>query len=174
MSQQLTDPPAPKPGRKAIFLDRDGVINSNEGRYYIWEKEELEINPGVIKTLSLLKEQGFMLFVITNQGGVSRGQYNRKDVEALHLHLNSLLERKGAAVDEFYYCPHHSDHEKCLCRKPQPLLIQKAMARYGIDAQQSWMIGDSRRDVEAGAAAGLRTILVKSNRNLEEILDKIQ
>lgn len=174
MNPRPTDFPNQRSVNKAVFLDRDGVINSNEGRYYIWEKEELKINPGVIKTLKFLKERGFMLFVITNQGGISRGQYSRKDVEVLHGYLNSLLEREGAAVDEFYYCPHHSDHENCLCRKPQALMIQKAMARYGIDAQQSWMIGDSQRDVEAGKAAGLRTILVKSNRNLEEILDKIQ
>ncbi len=163
-----------KPTRKAVFLDRDGVINSNQGRYYIWEKEELEINPGVTSTLRVLKERGFMLIVITNQGGVSRGQYSSEDVDALHRHLNSLLGREGAAVDEFYYCPHHSDHEKCLCRKPLPLMIQKAMARYGIDPSQSWMIGDSKRDVEAGEAAGLKSILVESNSKLENILDKIQ
>ena len=162
-----------KPTRKAVFLDRDGVINSNQGRYYIWEKEELEINPGVTSTLRVLKERGFMLIVITNQGGVSRGQYSREDVEALHRHLNRLLEKEGAAVDEFYYCPHHSDHERCLCRKPQPLMIQKAMARYGIDPSQSWMIGDSKRDVEAGEAAGLKSILVESNSRLENILDRI-
>ncbi len=151
------------PLKKAIFLDRDGVINSNKGRYYTWKKEDLEINPGVIETLRDLKERGYMLFVITNQGGISRGHYTREDVEALHLQLNKLLEKEGAAIDEFYYCPHHSDHEKCLCRKPQPLMIQKAMARYGIDPQLSWMIGDSQRDMEAGRAAGLKTILVESN-----------
>ena len=109
-----------------------------------------------------------MLIVITNQGGISRGQYTREDVEALHHHLNKLLEKEGAAVDEFYYCPHHSDHEKCLCRKPLPLMIQKAMAQFGIDPKQSWMIGDSQRDMEAGRAAGLKTILVESNGNLED------
>jgi len=173
MSLQATDPPNQAPAGKAVFLDRDGVINSNEGRYYIWKKEDLEINPGVIETLKTLKKRGFMLFVITNQGGISRGQYNREDVEILHGHLNSLLEKEVAAVDEFYYCPHHSDHENCLCRKPQPLMIQKAMARYGIDVRQSWMIGDALRDVEAGEAAGLQCILVEANRNLQEILDKI-
>jgi D-glycero-D-manno-heptose 1,7-bisphosphate phosphatase len=114
-----------------------------------------------------------MLFVITNQGGISSGQYTREDVEALHLHLNSLLEKEGASVDEFFYCPHHTDNEKCLCRKPQPLLIQKAIARYGIDPHQSWMIGDSARDMEAGKAAGLKTILVESNGNLKGVLKKL-
>ncbi len=160
--------------KKAVFLDRDGVINSNKKRYYTWKPEHLEINPGVTETLGVLKERGYMLFVITNQGGISSGQYTREDVEALHLHLNSLLEKEGASVDEFFYCPHHTDQEKCLCRKPQPLLIQKAMARYGIDPHQSWMIGDSARDMEAGKAAGLKTILVKSNGNLKGVLEKIR
>lgn len=159
--------------RKAVFLDRDGVINSNKGRYYTWKVEDLEINPGVAETLRTLKERGFKLIVITNQGGISRGQYTREDVETLHDQLNKILKKEGASVDAFYYCPHHSDHEKCLCRKPQPLMILKAMSRYGIDPQQSWMIGDSQRDVEAGKAAGLKTILVESNRNLGEILDKM-
>lgn len=159
--------------RKAVFLDRDGVINSNKGRYYTWKVEDLEINPGVAETLRTLKERGFKLIVITNQGGISRGQYTREDVETLHDQLNKILKKEGASVDAFYYCPHHSDHEKCLCRKPQPLMILKAMSRYGIDPQKSWMIGDSQRDVEAGKAAGLKTILVQSNRNLGEILDKM-
>ena len=152
--------------KKAIFLDRDGVINNNRGRYYTWLKEDLEINPGVTETLRMLKERGYMLIVITNQGGISKGAIHQEDVEVLHIHLNALLDKEGASVDEFFYCPHHSDHEKCLCRKPLPLMIQKAMARFGIDPQQSWMIGDSERDMEAGKAAGLNTILVESNGNL--------
>lgn len=159
---------------KAVFIDRDGVINSNEGRYYIWEKSDLEINPGVPETLRALKERGYKLIVITNQGGISRGQYSREDVEALHQHLNSLLSKEGAAVDEFYYCPHHNDLENCLCRKPQPLMILKAMARFNIDPRKSWMVGDSQRDVDAGKAAGLKTILVESNSRLSTILKQIK
>jgi len=178
MSLRNTKIPKYKPGskanKKAVFLDRDGVINSNEGRYYIWEEEELEINPGVPLTLKALKERGYLLIVITNQGGISKGQYSRKDVEALHQHLNKLLAKEGAAVDDFYYCPHHSDLEKCLCRKPQSLMILKAMARYNIDPKLSWMVGDSQRDVEAGKAAGLKTILLESNSRPEHILNKIQ
>jgi len=162
-----------KSQKKAIFLDRDGVINSNEGRYYTWKPEDLRFNPGVIETLKELKSRGYMLIVITNQGGISRGEYTRKDVEVFHLHLNSLLDKEDAALDEFYYCPHHGENKKCLCRKPQPLMIQKAMAHFGIDPGQSWMIGDSQRDIEAGKAAGLRSILVKSNGDLKNVLERI-
>lgn len=159
--------------KKAIFLDRDGVINSNRGRYYTWKAEDLIINPGVIETLKSIKERGYMLFVITNQGGISRGQYTREDVDAFHLHLNAILEKEEASVDAFYYCPHHNEHENCLCRKPQPLMIQKAVAQFNINQGESWMIGDSSRDIQAGEAAGLRTVLVESNEDLRAILKKI-
>ncbi|MFH0758078.1 MAG: HAD family hydrolase [Bacteroidota bacterium] len=159
--------------RKAIFLDRDGVINSNRDHYYIWKPEELVINPGVPETLKALKEKGYLLIVVSNQGGVSKGEYTREDVEALHRHLNKVLEASGARVDDFYYCPHHKDLEACLCRKPLPLMLEKAMARYGIDPSHSWFIGDSKRDEQAGKAAGLRTLLVEPNSNLMLALGKI-
>lgn len=159
--------------KKAIFLDRDGVINNNKDRYYTWKKEDLEINPGVIKTLKELKNRAYLLIVISNQGGISKGEYSREDVETFHEHLNSELGKAGASIDDFYFCPHHSDSENCLCRKPQSLMIQKALARYAIDPGQSWMIGDSQRDMEAGKAAGLKTILVESNSKLDVVLENI-
>ena len=87
--------------------------------------------------------------------------------------MRSLLEQDGVVIDEIYYCPHHSDNEACLCRKPLPLMIEKALARYNIDPQQSWFIGDSERDVEAGKAAGVGTILINPNSNLSQVLDRI-
>lgn len=159
--------------RKAIFLDRDGTINNNCDHYYIWRKEELLLNPGVAEALAELKARGFMLIVISNQGGISKGEFGREDVEALHLHLGRILEKEGVSLDEIYYCPHHSMVETCLCRKPLPLMIEKAMARFGIDPASSWMIGDAERDVEAGKAAGLRTILIEPNSDLREVLEKI-
>ena len=83
------------------------------------------------------------------------------------------LAKQGAHVDAIYYCPHHSMVETCLCRKPQPLMIEKALARFGIDPASSWMIGDAERDVEAGKAAGLRTILIEPNSDLRKVLELI-
>ncbi len=83
------------------------------------------------------------------------------------------LEKEGVALDEIYTCPHHHDIEACLCRKPLPLLILKAMARYGIDPSQSWFVGDSKRDQEAGMAAGLSTLLIEPNSDLRKVLDRI-
>lgn len=160
--------------KRAIFLDRDGTINSNRGHYYIWRKEDLLLNPGVIETLTELKLRGYLLIVITNQGGVSKGEYGMEDVELLHTHLRSMLEEQGVILDEIYYCPHHSNLERCLCRKPLPLMIEKAMARFHIDPAQSWMVGDAPRDIEAGKAAGLQTILIESNSDLRKVLGKIE
>lgn len=159
--------------KKAIFLDRDGTLNNNRDQYYIWRPEDLRLNPGVAEALSELQARGYLLLVITNQGGVSKGEYSLEEVDALHAAMCSLLEEAGVKLEEIYVCPHHPDREKCLCRKPLPLLIQKALARYDIDPAASWMVGDSERDAEAGEAAGLRTLLVESNRDLREVLKEI-
>ena len=159
--------------KKAIFLDRDGTINNNCDHYYVWRREELLLNPGVTEALAELKSRGYLLIVITNQGGISKGEFSATDVDALNVHLSSMLEKQGVSLDEIYYCPHHSMVESCLCRKPQPLMIEKALARFGIDPASSWMIGDQERDVEAGKAAGLRTILIEANSDLRKVLGKI-
>lgn len=159
--------------RKAIFLDRDGTINNNCDHYYIWQKEELLLNPGVTEALAELKARGFMLIVISNQGGISKGEFGLEDVEALHAFLGRILEKEGVSLDEIYFCPHHSMVESCLCRKPSSLMIEKAMARFGIDPAASWMIGDAERDVEAGKAAGLSTILIEPNSDLRNVLEEI-
>lgn len=159
--------------KKAIFLDRDGTLNNNKDHYYIWRIEDFQLNPGVRETLSELKKRGYLLIVITNQGGVSKGEYSLEDVEDVHTYMRSVLEESGVVLDEVLYCPHHSDQEACLCRKPMPLMIQKALARFDIDPAQSWMVGDSERDVEAGKAAGVRALLVESNGDLRKVLGKI-
>ena len=160
-------------GRKAIFLDRDGVISDNSAHYYLTRTEDFRFNPGVIETLLELRERGYLFIVITNQGGISQGQNSTRNVERIHEHMCNLLRDKGVEITEIYYCPHHSDNEACLCRKPLPLLIEKAIARYHIDPALSWFIGDSQRDLDAGKAAGLRTILVPSNSNLLSVLELI-
>jgi D-glycero-D-manno-heptose 1,7-bisphosphate phosphatase len=159
--------------KKAIFLDRDGTINNNCDHYYIWHKEELLLNPGVGEALAELRSRGYLLIVITNQGGISKGEFTARDVDLLHVHLRSMLAQAGITLDEVYYCPHHPMVESCLCRKPQPLMIEKALARFGIDPLSSWMIGDAERDIEAGKAAGLRTILIEPNSDLREVLGLI-
>lgn len=160
--------------KKAVFLDRDGTLNNNDTLYYIRRREELQLNPGVGETLAELQSRGYLLIVITNQGGIAKGEVGLEEVKALHAQLRYLLEKEGVSLDEVYTCPHYPSTGSCLCRKPRPLLIQKAMARFGIDPAASWMIGDSERDMEAGQAAGLRTIRIEPNSDLRKILELME
>jgi len=159
--------------RKAIFLDRDGTLNNNRDHYYIWRVEDFELNPGVAEALRELQKRGYLLFVITNQGGISKGLYTREEADNLHSYLQSVMKEQDVVLKEILYCPHHPEKENCLCRKPLPLLIQKALARHDIDPAASWMVGDAKRDVEAGQAAGLRTLQIEPNGDLRKILDSI-
>jgi D-glycero-D-manno-heptose 1,7-bisphosphate phosphatase len=142
--------------QKAVFLDRDGVINSDEGHYYIYRVEDYRINSGIFEGLKMLQDDGFKLIVITNQGGVAKGEYTLNDVELVHQHLRKELGNHGIVLTDIYFCPHHESVSACDCRKPSPKMILDAMAKHQIDPQQSFLIGDSKRDIEAGDKAGLR------------------
>ena len=159
--------------QKAIFLDRDGVLINDAGQYYIYETDDIIINNGVIDALKKFTDMGFLLIVISNQGGIAKQIYTKEDVEKIHSELKKQFEIEGIDIKEYYYCPHHSDVEKCLCRKPEPLLIEKALARFNIDPNKSFMIGDNKRDVDAGKRVGLSCIKIKPNQNLLDILPHI-
>jgi len=156
-----------------IFLDRDGVLVDNSEHYYITRPDQLRLNPGGIEALSELKQKGYRFVVITNQGGISQGVNTHESVARVHEHMRHLLADGGIELEEIYYCPHHSDNENCLCRKPLPLLLEKAIARFGADQEKSWFIGDSDRDIEAGKAAGVLTLQVIPNGDLREVLPEI-
>lgn len=156
--------------QKAIFLDRDGVLLNDAGHYYIYKTDDIVINNGVIDALKRLTDMGFLLIVISNQGGIAKQIYTKRDVEKIHIKLKQQFETEGIDIKEYYYCPHHSDVEKCLCRKPEPLLIEKALARFNIDPNRSYMIGDNKRDIDAGKQVGLSCIKIKPNQNLLDVL----
>jgi D-glycero-D-manno-heptose 1,7-bisphosphate phosphatase len=144
--------------RRAVFLDRDGVINEailRDGRPYPpGSVEELRLVPDAAQALSQLKAAGFELIVVTNQPDVARGTRSRSAVEAMNAALSATLP-----IDEFCVC-FHDDAACCACRKPKPGLLQDAALRRGVDLRRSFMIGDRWRDIDAGAAAGCRTILI--------------
>jgi D-glycero-D-manno-heptose 1,7-bisphosphate phosphatase len=157
--------------KHAVFLDRDGTINVE--KEYLYRAEEFEFIPGAPEAIRLLNQAGLMVVVVTNQSGVARGFYTEDDVEALHRHISSELARFGAHVDAWLYCPHHpagrgSYALPCDCRKPLPGMLKDAARRYDIDLQSSTMIGDKLADIEAGQAAGCRTILVRTGYGTEE------
>ncbi len=152
-------------GRPAVFLDRDGVINRERGEH-TWRQEDFEVLPDVAEAIRAINASGRLVIVISNQSGIGLGLYGKADVERLHDYLHAQLAGKGAAIDAVYYCPHHPTQGRCLCRKPGSLLLERAIARHGIDASSSVMIGDRERDVEAASAAGIFGILVEPNTSL--------
>lgn len=157
---------------KAIFLDRDGVINKERGEY-TYKPETFIVNLHIATVVSLFKQHGFFVIIVSNQGGIEKGIYNHKDVMLLNNELNKMLEDAGTYIDEFYYCPHHSDRSRCLCRKPNSLLIEKAIARFNIDKKKSYMIGDNIRDVQAAETVGVKGIIVPANSDLLPLANQI-
>lgn len=152
--------------KKTIFLDRDGVIINNEHHYYIWKPEQVEFIEGIFENLQLLAKNGFQFFIVTNQGGIARGMYSKADVQKLHGQLLETFRKHGIEIIDIAFCPHHSNIEKCLCRKPEPLLLEKLMAKYSINPADSYFIGDSETDMEAARNAGIRGIKINPNRNM--------
>jgi D-glycero-D-manno-heptose 1,7-bisphosphate phosphatase len=144
--------------RQAVFLDRDGVLNEaviRDGKPYAPATlAELQIPPGTAEALLRLKQQEFLLLVVTNQPDVARGNQKREIVEAIDHHLRSQLP-----LDDIFTC-YHDDIDACECRKPQPGLVMRAAEKYGIDLSRSFLAGDRWRDMDAGASAGCRTIWI--------------
>lgn len=156
--------------QKAIFLDRDGVIVNNRNHYYIWKEEQVEFVDGIFENLKRLSEMGFQLFIVSNQGGISKGLYSKKDIQQLHRRLTNTFWKHQIEITDIAFCPHHPDVEQCLCRKPDSLLLEKLMARHHISASDSYFIGDSETDMEAARKAGISGIKTEPNRNMSKNL----
>ena len=146
---------------KAIFLDRDGVINRKAMTEddYVTSWEEMEILPGVAEAISLLNRSGFLVVVVTNQRAIAKGLITVAQLGAIHEQMCSYLATKGVKIDAVYYCPHEL-HPRCDCRKPEPGMLFDAARDHKIDLTRSWMIGDSEKDIEAGMRAGCKTVRV--------------
>ena len=157
---------------KAIFLDRDGIINEEIGDY-VKRFEDFKLLPHLAETLKNYQSQGFLIIVITNQGGLAKGLYNLTELNKMHQYFLTEMEKEGVTIAEIYFCPHHPDFNgNCLCRKPGSLLVEKAIARFNIDPKASYFIGDRPRDAEAGEKVGVKGILVPSNTLLKDVLLK--
>ena len=151
---------------KAIFLDRDGVLFDNSEHYYIWKSDQLKIVDGTVENLKMLIQKGFQLFIISNQGGISRGLYSKNDIEKLHEELIQTFRKNDIEITEISFCPHHPEIEKCLCRKPDSLMIEKLMAKYKISKTDSYLIGDSKSDMDAAEKIGIQGIKIIPNQNM--------
>jgi D-glycero-D-manno-heptose 1,7-bisphosphate phosphatase len=155
------DTGAVKPGNKkkrAVFLDRDGVINENR-HDYVKTWDEFVFLPGAIESLALLSQSEFLVIVISNQSAIYRGLVSGEMVEEINRLMVNTVEKAGARIDGVYFCP-HGPGEACDCRKPRPGLLLKAAEEKQIDLTQSFCVGDKLTDIDSGIAAGCRNILV--------------
>lgn len=140
--------------KKAVFIDRDGTLIEDVG--YLARLEDLRVFPFTFEALRLLKENGFLAVVITNQSGIGRGIYDAAAMHSIHERLQKDL---GKMLDGFYFCP-HLPGDGCACRKPNLGMIQAACRDLEIDMEGSWMIGDKAIDIKTGVNAGIKTALV--------------
>lgn len=143
---------------KAVFMDRDGVINQEKG--YVHKIEDFHFFPYTFSALKGIPQE-YKKMIITNQSGISRGMYSQTEFEKLNSWVLSRLKEQGIEIDKVYFCPHHPD-ENCSCRKPKTGLIRQAQKEFNLDLKKSWLIGDKTSDILAGKNAGCRTILVKT------------
>ncbi|WP_144209009.1 D-glycero-beta-D-manno-heptose 1,7-bisphosphate 7-phosphatase [Shewanella donghaensis] len=158
---------------KAVFLDRDGVINIDKG--YVHLVDDFEYVEGVFEACLTLKEMGYMIVVVTNQSGIARGMYSEDDFHHLTEWMDWNFADKGVELDGIYYCPHHAEKglgdykQDCDCRKPKPGMLNSAAEFLEIDMSQSIMVGDKADDMRAAKAAGIPTaILVKTGKVVDE------
>jgi len=142
---------------KAVFLDRDGVINRKlPGDGYVTTWKEFRVLPGVVEAIARLNCASFYVIVVTNQRCIAKGLLTTAELEKIHWRMSDFLGRHGATIDAVYYCPHEME-PLCSCRKPAPGMLLKAAREYAIDLPASWIIGDSDADIEAGRKAGCKT-----------------
>ena len=158
----------------AIFLDRDGTLIEEIG--YLQRLEDIQIYPEAFEAVEKINQSGAQAIVITNQSAIARGLTTQEDLEQLHRLISGAFRQKGARIDAYYYCPHHPTEgtgihtRTCDCRKPQPGLLLRAAQERQLDLDASHMIGDTRRDIEAGHRAGCQSLLVKTGYGQEELL----
>ena len=146
--------------KKAVFLDRDGIINIDHS--YVYKKENFEFCDGIFETLQHFLALDYLLFVVTNQSGIGRGYYSEEDFEKLNLWMVEEFAKKDIKITKVYHCP-HTPSENCECRKPKIAMFEKAKKEFDVDMQNSWMIGDKPSDIQAGKNASIpNTIFVNS------------
>jgi D-glycero-D-manno-heptose 1,7-bisphosphate phosphatase len=154
------------PLRPAVFLDRDGVVIQDG--HYLGDAFRIRLVPGSVEAIAALNRAGWLVVIVTNQSGVARGMFTIESVHEVHRQLSEVLRGFGATVDAYRFCPHHPEavipeyRLACDCRKPLPGMLLSAAAEMGVELKSSWMIGDRITDLEAGAAAGCRTVLVRT------------
>lgn len=159
--------------RPAVFFDRDGVLNEDDG--YAFDPGKIRWVKGAQRAVKAVNDAGYFAFVVTNQSGIARGFYEERHVRNLHEWMSRDLANIGAHIDAFEFCPHHPDgliaryRVLCSCRKPQPGMIKALLDRYPVDIDASFMIGDKPSDLAAAQAAGIAGYLFDGS-NLDALI----
>jgi D-glycero-D-manno-heptose 1,7-bisphosphate phosphatase len=143
---------------KLVILDRDGTIN-HDSNDYIKSPAEWAPIPGSLEAIARLIQADYRVVVATNQSGIGRGLFDTRALFAIHDKLQRALGQVGGRIDAFFFCPHKAD-DNCRCRKPQPGMLLEVARRFNVSLEDVFMVGDSRKDLEAAAAAGARPVLV--------------
>ena len=158
--------------KKVIFLDRDGVINEERGEHTFLQ-QDFRFVDGLFDSLKKFITYGYEFIIITNQSGIAKGLYTHQELLELHTWMLEEFAKQGISILEIFYCPHFTELGKCICRKPNSNMLEKAIAKYKIDVSKSYMIGDSQRDVNAATKVGVKGVKIESNTSLNLIKDLI-
>ncbi|WP_067516012.1 D-glycero-beta-D-manno-heptose 1,7-bisphosphate 7-phosphatase [Endozoicomonas ascidiicola] len=150
---------------KLIILDRDGVINQDSDHYVRSVQEWIPI-PGSIEAIARLTNAGYQIAVATNQSGIARGYFSLQVLEAMHEKMLTLVKAQGGHIDGIYFCP-HGPEDDCHCRKPDTGLIEQALQKFNGTPEHVWVVGDSLRDLQAGAKCGCKIALVLTGKGLK-------
>lgn len=166
----MTNPESANPTsnslRPAIFLDRDGVINENRPNY-VQRWEHVRLIPGAHAALAALAQSEYAIVIVTNQSGIGRGVFSRAQADDVNQRLVALIAENHGRIDAVQLCPHRPD-EYCACRKPQPGLLLQAAQELRLDLDRSWMVGDAVTDIQAGLAAGVEALLLRTGRGIAQ------
>lgn len=149
--------------RKCIFLDRDGVLNKDYVDY-AYTLDKFEVLAGVPEAITKLKEAGFVIVIITNQSGIAKGIYKKEDVYICYNELQRVCDNQ---IDDMFYAPYHESVTASLTRKPNTLMFEKAISKYNVDIEQSWMIGDKERDLTPAKKIGIPRLIQVDNQPVE-------
>ena len=157
---------------KALFLDRDGVINIDHG--YTYKVRDLSLIDGVVEGLQAISHLEYKIFIITNQSGIARGLFEVDDLHFFMEHLLKILKKNNINITDYFFCPHHIEGtikvytKKCSCRKPEPGMLHDAQKKYNLDLSQSILIGDKETDILAGKNAGVLFNILITNSTLSK------
>ncbi|CAA6819242.1 MAG: D-glycero-D-manno-heptose 1,7-bisphosphate phosphatase (EC [uncultured Sulfurovum sp.] len=152
-------------GAKALFLDRDGIINVDHG--YVYEIDKFEFTEGLFELLRIFVAKGYLLFVVTNQSGIERGYYSEDDFQTLTKWMLDRLKKEGIEVTSVQFCP-HEPQKKCTCRKPKRGMVDKILSQHRIDLANSWLIGDKQSDIDLALNSDIANTIGIGKRTIEK------